>query len=113
MFCQKQLKTSKINSKMYQPKQHTFEASIYILTEYFYDVVHETLGIDIENEMFTVEYEVALDDDDNIFSNMLYETISINGVSYKGKDLDIPAHQLAVIELEYYDELLEDYYSRK
>lgn len=98
---------------MYQQRQQTFKADIYILTEYFYDVISTNHGIDIENETFTVEYEVALDDDDNIFSNMLYETISVNGVSYKSKDLEIPAHQLAIIELDYYDELLEDYYNRK
>ena len=98
---------------MYQAKQHTHTANLFVLTPYFYDVISTVHDIDIENETFEVEYEVTLDDDEDIFSNMLYEAIQVNGVSYKGRDLDVPAHELSRIELEYYDELLEHYYDTK
>ena len=97
---------------MYQSKQYTYKANLFILTPYFYDVISTMHDIDIENETFEVEYEVTLDDDEDIFSNMLYEAIQVNGVSYKGKDIDLPIHELSRIELEYYDELLEHYYNK-
>ena len=97
---------------MYKQKQYTYEANIFILTPYFYDVISRVHDIDIENQTFQIEYEVTMDDDDDIFSNMLYEAIAVNGISYKGRDLEVPAHELARIELENYDELLEHYYDK-
>lgn len=97
---------------MYKQKQYTYEANIFILTPYFYDVISRVHDIDIENQTFQIEYEVTMDDDDDIFSNMLYEAIAVNGISYKGRDLEVPVHELARIELEYYDELLEHYYDK-
>ena len=34
---------------MYKQKQHTYEANIFILTPYFYDVISTVHDIDIEN----------------------------------------------------------------
>jgi len=83
-----------------------FTIETFILTEYFYEVI--ALEIDIENEHFKIEYQVSEEAD--IFSYALYEGIEIISISHKGKEVDLNPSHFAEIEIELYDEIIEQYY---
>jgi len=85
---------------------HIFTIETFILTEYFYEVI--ALEIDIENEPFKIEYQVS--EESSIFSHALYEGVEIVSIMHKGKEVDLNPSHFAEIEIELYDEMIEQYY---
>ena len=80
----------------------------FILTDYFYEIIASRYGIDIENEKFTVEYEVTEEVD--IYAFQHYENIEILNITYNGEIIDLPIIEVAKIEHYLYDEMYDDYY---
>ena len=87
-------------------RNHIFTIETLILTEYFYEVMG--LEIDIENEKFVIEYSV--NENRSMFSEQLYEGIEILNIMHNGKEIDMISSHFAEIEIELYDEMIEQYY---
>ena len=90
-------------------KIHSIEA--FILTDYFYEIVAKNYGIDIENQQFTIEYQVTEEED--IYAYQYYDNIEILNISFNGQVIDLPHSELAKVERDLYDEMYENYYESK
>ena len=88
-------------------KVHSIEA--FILTDYFYEIVAKNYGIDIENQQFTIEYQVT--EEENIYAYQHYDNIEILNVMYNSQAIDLPGGEVAKIEQDLYDEMYENYYN--
>ena len=87
----------------------TYKIDAFILTDYFYEIIASRYGIDIENEKFTIEYEVTEEED--IYSFQYYDNIEILNVMYNSQAIDLPGGEVAKIEQDLYDEMYENYYN--
>jgi len=87
----------------------TYKIDAFILTDYFYEIIASRYGIDIENEKFTVEYEVTEEVD--IYAFQHYENIEILNITYNGEIIDLPFIEVVKIEQDLYDEMYENYYN--
>ena len=87
----------------------TYKIDTFILTDYFYEIIANRYGIDIENEKFTIEYEVTEEED--IYSFQYYDNIEILNITYNGQVIDLPNGEVAKIEQDLYDEMYENYYN--
>ena len=87
----------------------TYKIDAFILTDYFYEIIASRYGIDIENEKFTIEYEVTEEED--IYSFQYYDNIEILNIAYSGQAIDLPGGEVAKIEQDLYDEMYENYHN--
>ena len=87
----------------------TYKIDAFILTNYFYEIIASRYGIDIENEMFTIEYEVTEEED--IYSFQYYDNIEILNIAYNDQAIDLPFIEVVKIEQDLYDEMYENYYN--
>lgn len=88
----------------------TYKIDAFILTDYFYEIIASRYGIDIENEKFTIEYEVTEEED--IYSFQYYDNIEILNITYNSQAIDLPNGEVSKIEQDLYDEMYENYYNK-
>ena len=86
-----------------------YKIEAFILTDYFYDFIAEQ--IDIENEKFTIEFDVNIDD--CIFSAQRYEEVEVLNIIYKRNVLDIPEIQKEKIKRDCYDDMINEYFLKQ
>ena len=86
-----------------------YKIEAFILTDYFYHFIAEQ--IDIENEKFTIEFDVNIDD--CIFSAQRYEEVEVLNIIYKRNVLDIPEIQKEKIKRDCYDDMINEYFLKK
>ena len=90
-------------------KAYSIEA--FILTDYFYEVIAGRYGIDIENQQFTIEYQVT--EEENIYAYQYYDNIEILNILFNSQVIDLPHSELAKVERDLYDEMYDNYYESK
>ena len=88
----------------------TYKIDAFILTDYFYEIIANKHSIDIENEKFTIEYEVTEEED--IYAFQYYDNIEILSVTYNSEVIDLPSSEVVKIEKDLYDEMYENYYNK-
>lgn len=93
--------------------------STLITTEYFYDIIADEYNIDIENELFVIEYEVnsiernRFNSYGEVISFHDFYEVNVIGVAYEDNDLDLSEQELENVGYELLDELLNNFYENK
>ena len=93
--------------------------STLITTEYFYDIIADEYNIDVENELFVVEYEVnsiernKFNPYGEVISFHDFYEVNVIGVAYEDNDLYLSEQELENIGYELLDELLNNFYENK